>query len=57
MKKNDTCQGATLIAAQLRELVAGLDRTMFDAYNVHDVDGLMNWFTTDLEFYHEPAAC
>ena len=40
-------------AAQLRELVAGLDRKMFDAYNAHDVDGLMSWFTTDLEFYHD----
>ena len=40
-------------AAQLRELVAGLDRRMFDAYNAHDVDGLMAWFTEDLEFYHD----
>jgi len=40
-------------AAQLRELVAGLDRRMFDAYNAHDVDGLMAWFSEDLEFYHD----
>jgi ketosteroid isomerase-like protein len=40
-------------AAQLRELVASLDRKMFDAYNAHDVDGLMAWFTEDLEFYHD----
>ena len=40
-------------AAQLRELVAGLDRKMFDAYNAHDVDGLMAWFAEDLEFYHD----
>ena len=40
-------------AAQLRELVAGLDRKMFDAYNAHDVDGLMAWFSEDLEFYHD----
>ena len=40
-------------AAQLRELVAELDRKMFDAYNAHDVDGLMAWFSEDLEFYHD----
>jgi ketosteroid isomerase-like protein len=40
-------------AAQLRELVAGLDRKMFDAYNAHDVDALMAWFSEDLEFYHD----
>jgi hypothetical protein len=40
-------------AAQLRELVASLDRKMFDAYNAHDVDGLMAWFSEDLEFYHD----
>jgi hypothetical protein len=40
-------------AAQLRELVAGLDRKMFDAYNAHDVDALMAWFSADLEFYHD----
>ena len=40
-------------AAQLRELIAGLDRKMFDAYNAHDVDGLMAWFSEDLEFYHD----
>ena len=40
-------------AAELRELVAGLDRKMFDAYNAHDVDGLMAWFSADLEFYHD----
>jgi hypothetical protein len=40
-------------AGQLRELVADLDRRMFVAYNAHDVDGLMRWFATDLEFYHD----
>jgi hypothetical protein len=40
-------------AAQLRELVAELDRKMFDAYNAHDVDGPMAWFSEDLEFYHD----
>lgn len=40
-------------AAKLRELVGELDRKMFEAYNAHDVDGLMAWFTGDLEFYHD----
>ena len=40
-------------AVKLRELVGELDRKMFDAYNAHDVDGLMAWFTEDLEFYHD----
>ena len=26
---------------------------MFDAYNAHDVDGLMVMFSDDLEFYHD----
>ena len=26
---------------------------MFDACNAHDVDGLMAWFSEDLEFYHD----
>lgn len=40
-------------AARLRELVGELDRNMFEAYNAHEVDGLMAWFTEDLEFYHD----
>ena len=40
-------------AAQLRALVTELDRKMFDAYNAHDVDGLMAMFAEDLEFYHD----
>jgi ketosteroid isomerase-like protein len=39
--------------AKLRDLVAELDRRMFDAYNAHDVAGLMAWFADDLEFYHD----
>lgn len=39
--------------AQLRELVAGLDRKMFEAYNAHDVAGLMAMFADDLEFFHD----
>lgn len=39
--------------AQLRELVLQLDRRMFDAYNAHDVDALMDTFAADLEFFHD----
>ena len=37
----------------LRELVTGLDRAMFDAYNAHDVAGLMALFAPGLEFFHD----
>ncbi len=46
-------EGIPTDAAQLRELVTELDRKMFDAYNAHDVDGLMAMFADDLEFYHD----
>jgi hypothetical protein len=38
---------------QLPEIVAALDRRMFDAYNAHDLDKLMAMFAPDLEFYHD----
>jgi ketosteroid isomerase-like protein len=38
---------------ELRAIIAGLDARMFDAYNAHDVDGLMAWFAPELEFYHD----
>ncbi len=38
---------------ELRALVASLDARMFDAYNAHDVEGLMAWFAPELEFYHD----
>jgi len=40
-------------AAALLEVVAELDRKMFDAYNAHDLDKLMAMFADDLEFYHD----
>lgn len=46
-------EGIPADAAALRSLVARLDHAMFEAYNAHDVDGLMSWFTADLEFYHD----
>ncbi len=39
--------------AALRELVTGLDRAMFDAYNAHDVARLMALFAPGLEFFHD----
>lgn len=46
-------EGIPAEAAALRDLVARLDHAMFEAYNAHDVDALMSWFATDLEFYHD----
>ncbi len=37
----------------LLALVLDLDRRMFAAYDAHDVDALMSFFATDLEFYHD----
>lgn len=37
----------------LRDEIARADAAMFDAFNRHDVDGLMASFTEDLEFYHD----
>ena len=39
--------------AALRDLVASLDREMFDAYNAHAIDRLMPYFAADLEFFHD----
>jgi ketosteroid isomerase-like protein len=45
--------GATTAMANLTEEITGMDTKMFDAFNSHDVDGLMSLFTEDLEFYHD----
>jgi len=37
----------------LVEEIARLDRAMFDAFNAHDADKLMSFFSKDLEFYHD----
>ena len=37
----------------LRAEIARMDKAMFDAFNAHDVDGLMALFSEDLEFYHD----
>lgn len=46
-KKNMATSG------ELFETIARMDRTIFDAFNAHDVDRLMSLFTDDLEFYHD----
>jgi len=40
-------------SAELFETIARMDRTIFDAFNAHDVDRLMSLFADDLEFYHD----
>src|SRR5438477_143864 len=38
---------------QLFQTIARMDAAIFDAFNAHDVDRLMSYFTEDLEFYHD----
>lgn len=33
--------------------VLQLDAQMFDAFNAHDISRLMQWFSKDVEFYHD----
>jgi ketosteroid isomerase-like protein len=40
-------------SGELFETIVGLDRSIFDAFNRHEVDPLMAFFTSDLEFYHD----
>lgn len=35
------------------DAITRADKTMFNAFNAHDVDLLMSMFTDDLEFYHD----
>lgn len=44
---------AAATSGELFETIARMDATIFDAFNVHDVDRLMALFTEDLEFYHD----
>ena len=30
-----------------------MDSVLFNAYNAHDADAMQNYFTKDLEFYHD----
>ena len=38
---------------ELFKAIARMDAAVFDAFNGHDVDRLMSYFTEDLEFYHD----
>ena len=38
---------------ELLETIRKMDAAIFDAFNAHDVDRLMSYFTDDLEFYHD----
>src|SRR6476646_5678600 len=38
---------------QLIETIAQMDTAVFAAFNAHNVDRLMTFFTDDLEFYHD----
>jgi ketosteroid isomerase-like protein len=40
-------------AGDLFETIKRMDAAIFDAFNAHDVDRLMSYFTEDLEFYHD----
>jgi ketosteroid isomerase-like protein len=49
-------QAAKTKAAKLGELfetIARMDSAIFDAFNAHDVERIMAFFTEDLEFYHD----
>ncbi len=37
----------------LYDSIEMLDRLLFDAFNAHNVDSLMSYFTNDLEFFHD----
>jgi ketosteroid isomerase-like protein len=37
----------------LLETIKKMDSAIFDAFNAHDADRLMSYFTEDLEFYHD----
>jgi ketosteroid isomerase-like protein len=40
-------------SGQLIETIAQMDTAAFVAFNAHNVDRLMSFFTDDLEFYHD----
>ena len=39
--------------SEIFQTIARMDQMIFDAFNAHDVDRLMSYFTEDLEFYHD----
>jgi hypothetical protein len=49
----ETAKKNTATFGELFETIARTDKTIFDAFNAHDVQRLMAMFTDDLEFYHD----
>lgn len=41
--------------ATVREEVLRADAAMFRAFDEHDLEGLMKWFSADVEFFHDSA--
>ncbi|HET7435781.1 MAG TPA: nuclear transport factor 2 family protein [Thermoanaerobaculia bacterium] len=39
--------------AKLHAEIAAADTALFERFNAHDTDGLMQFFSDDLEFYHD----
>jgi ketosteroid isomerase-like protein len=37
----------------LSDEIAAMDKAMFEAFNAHDLDRLMPFFSDDLEFFHD----
>jgi ketosteroid isomerase-like protein len=37
----------------LSDQIAAADRALFDAFNAHDIDKTMSFFSKDLEFFHD----
>lgn len=48
-----SAEGPTNERDELFKAIAGMDAAIFEAFNAHDVDKLMSYFTEDLEFYHD----
>lgn len=40
-------------SGELFETIKRMDAAIFDAFNAHDAERLMSFFTEDLEFYHD----
>jgi ketosteroid isomerase-like protein len=45
--------GANDESNMLFETIAQMDAKLFAAFNAHDTDKVMSFFTADLEFYHD----
>ena len=43
----------TPVSQQLYDEIYRMDSSMFAAFNEHNTEKIMSWFTNDLEFYHD----